>query len=215
MFPLGTVLLPGERLPLQIFEPRYVALVKACLAAPGDPQFGVVLITRGHEVGGGDQRTDVGTVARIESCTALPGNRYGLIGVGDRRIRVRRWLTDDPYPRAEVEPWPDDLSEAVDDAVVEQANERTQELDRVWRELAAKSGGSVPDFREPVLPTDPSAHSFALASSLPIGDTDRQRVLAAPGPAQRLATLVDALDDVIAGPTFSAVIRTYATEAAG
>ena len=65
MFPLGAVLLPGESLPLQVFEPRYLALVDHCTATPDRMRFGVVLISRGHEVGGRDERTGVGTVARI------------------------------------------------------------------------------------------------------------------------------------------------------
>src|SRR6478672_4324189 len=73
MFPLGTVLLPFAHLPLHIFEPRYRALVKDCLA--GDGEFGVVLIERGHEVGGGDVRFGVGTVARIVQTAELPDGR--------------------------------------------------------------------------------------------------------------------------------------------
>ena len=53
MFPLQSALLPGEVLPLRIFEPRYARLVEDCLAMT-EPAFGVVLITRGREVGGGD-----------------------------------------------------------------------------------------------------------------------------------------------------------------
>ena len=63
MFPLGTVLFPSVFLPLHVFEPRYQELTRDCLA--GDNEFGVVLIERGSEVGGGDARFDVGTVARI------------------------------------------------------------------------------------------------------------------------------------------------------
>ncbi|MEN3314917.1 MAG: uncharacterized protein V7605_1151, partial [Acidimicrobiaceae bacterium] len=54
MFPLGTVLFPGLALPLHVFEPRYQSLVQACL--DGDGHFGIVLIERGSEVGGGDVR---------------------------------------------------------------------------------------------------------------------------------------------------------------
>ena len=54
MFPLGTVLFPYAVLPLHVFEPRYRALTEHCLA--GDGCFGVVLIERGSEVGGGDTR---------------------------------------------------------------------------------------------------------------------------------------------------------------
>ena len=52
MFPLESALLPDQDLPLRIFEPRYGALVRHCMDT-GDP-FGVVLISRGREVGGGD-----------------------------------------------------------------------------------------------------------------------------------------------------------------
>ena len=61
MFPLGRALLPGEPVPLRVFEPRYVALMESVLG--GDREFGVVLISRGWEVGGGDERLDIGTMA--------------------------------------------------------------------------------------------------------------------------------------------------------
>src|SRR5688500_13997113 len=110
MFPLGSVLLPGMFLPLHVFEPRYRAMVEHCLA--GDHEFGVVLIERGREVGGGDVRTHAGTVARIAEARQFADGRWALAAVGMRRIRVEAWLEDDPYPRAEVVEWPD---EAVDD----------------------------------------------------------------------------------------------------
>src|SRR5580698_965052 len=59
MFPLSTVLFPHAEIPLHIFEPRYRALAHDCLAA--DSRFGIVLIERGSEVGGGDHRMAVGT----------------------------------------------------------------------------------------------------------------------------------------------------------
>ena len=80
MFPLGTVLFPGAVLPLHVFEPRYRALVRDCLA--GDREFGVVLIERGSEVGGGDVRVEVGTVARIVQVAEPPDGR---VGAGHRR----------------------------------------------------------------------------------------------------------------------------------
>jgi uncharacterized protein len=200
MFPLGTVLLPGERLPLQVFEPRYIAMVDDCILED-DPRFGVVLISRGHEVGGDDKRTDVGTIARIASCVPIAGDRFGLMCVGEDRVRVSRWLPDDPYPRAEVELWPDEFD--GDDAVpLARVLDATAQLDSVWRELAEQSGKKVPEFPEPDLPDDPSTRSFVLAAGLPLGDTDRHRVLSAPGPAQRLTALAGALDDVVAALRF-------------
>ncbi|HEY3239977.1 MAG TPA: LON peptidase substrate-binding domain-containing protein, partial [Acidimicrobiia bacterium] len=102
MFPLGTVLVPSAHLPLHIFEPRYRALAQDCLA--GDREFGVVLIERGSEVGGGDVRFGVGTVARIVQAVELPDGRWLLDSLGTERFRIQRWLEDDPYPQAEVEP---------------------------------------------------------------------------------------------------------------
>lgn len=107
MFPLGSVLLPGGGLPLHVFEPRYQALVRHCIEAPGH-EFGVVLIDRGSEVGGGESRRDVGVVARMVKIAPLDGGRFAVLAVGTRRIRVVEWLPDDPYPRAVVEDWPCD-----------------------------------------------------------------------------------------------------------
>ena len=102
MFPLGSVLFPHAVLPLHVFEPRYRALTEACLA--GDGEFGVVLIERGSEVGGGDTRFSVGTVARIVEAGRLPDGRYLLATVGHpapagARVAARGAR----IPRAEVE----------------------------------------------------------------------------------------------------------------
>jgi len=88
MFPLQSALLPGEDLPLQIFEPRYTQLVRDCLRDK-EPRFGVVLISQGREVGGGDVRCDVGTVAEIAECVEIEGSgRFILSCRGADRIKV-------------------------------------------------------------------------------------------------------------------------------
>src|SRR5215207_2079835 len=113
MFPLGSVLLPSVFLPLHLFEPRYRQLIRDCMA--GSQEFGVVLIERGSEVGGGDVRADVGTVARVLEARELDDGRWAVGAVGTRRIRVVEWLDDDPYPRAEVEDWDDETDETGGD----------------------------------------------------------------------------------------------------
>ncbi len=100
MFPLSTVLFPGAGLPLHVFEERYRSLMTDCM--DGNGEFGVVLIARGSEVGGGDQRLDVGTVARISQVAELGDGRLLVVSIGVRRLRVSAWLEDDPYPRALV-----------------------------------------------------------------------------------------------------------------
>ena len=100
MFPLGSVLLPGMPLPLRVFEPRYVALLSAVLGE-SDREFGVVLIERGSEVGGGDARFRVGTVASIVTVEIGEGSIV-LVARGTERFEVVDWLDEDPFPRALV-----------------------------------------------------------------------------------------------------------------
>jgi Lon protease-like protein len=193
MFPLGSVLVPSMVLPLHVFEPRYRQLVRDCL--DGTPEFGVVLIQRGSEVGGGDVRTEVGTVARMVEAAELPDGRYALHCVGTRRIRVERWLDDAPYPRAEVEDWPDE----PDGPPGEAAGHRERALGELRRALAlqAELGEPAPPATVDVDP-DPEVAGHQIAALAPIGPLDRQRLLAVPGTAGRLvaahAILLDAVE---------------------
>jgi uncharacterized protein len=182
MFPLGTVLFPTEVLPLHVFEPRYRAMVKDCLA--GGREFGVVLIERGSEVGGGDTRTDVGTVARMLDVTELPDGRYLLATLGTRRIRVERWLDDDPYPRAETTDFGQPSAGAGADAVYAEVR---AELRRVLA-IAAELGESVAAATVE-LADDPGLGSFQAAAVAPLGPVDKQRLLSIPTADERLATL--------------------------
>jgi len=94
MFPLGSVLFPAMPLALRVFEERYLKMMGAIL--DNEPsEFGVVLIERGFEVGGGDKRFDVGTTARILQIEA-PDGPLAVVARGGRRFRVSQWLEDDP-----------------------------------------------------------------------------------------------------------------------
>jgi Lon protease-like protein len=182
MFPLGTVLFPSVFLPLHIFEPRYRELARRCTA--GDREFGVVLIERGSEVGGDDVRTSVGTVARILEAVELDDGRWVLGTVGTRRIRVRQWLPDDPYPRADVEEWPD--AEPQPAAAEQYAAVRAQ----LRRVLALKAELAEPASDATIeLSDDPALGSFQIAAVAPLGPADQQRVLLAEGPDERLQLL--------------------------
>jgi Lon protease-like protein len=199
MFPLQSALLPDEDLPMQIFEPRYTALVRDCMR-DDDPRFGVVLISQGREVGGGDVRCDVGTVARITECVDLAGSgRFMLRCRTGERIRVCDWLPDDPYPRAMVQAWPDEPGEPVTADQLEELEDRVMAL---FERIAAARNVLLPD-RAVVLGSDadtvdPGLRLYALASRVPIGPADRYSVLAAPSAAERLAVLSDAVDSVAA-----------------
>ena len=189
MFPLGTVLFPYALLPLQVFEPRYQLMTRHVL--DGDHEFGVVLIERGSEVGGGDTRFDVATVARVVQAGELPDGRFALATVGMRRVRVERWLADDPYPRAEVVALDDPAATPADAA----ARERVVEVFARVAELARRIDPRVTDV--PEFDADPLRASYEAAAVAPIGPLDAQRLLAAADAARRLELLAVMLEERI------------------
>lgn len=188
MFPLGSVLLPTMPLALHVFEERYRVLARHCLA--GDRELGIVLIERGSEVGGGDVRFGVGTRARIVGAVETDDGRFGLGLVGVARIRVDRWLPDDPYPRAEVS----DLSDGVPGG---DAEGRRDALERVLRRLLAlKAELGEPAARATVeLDADPAVAGYQAAALAPLGPVDCQRILEAAGAGERLALAVSLLEE--------------------
>ena len=187
MFPLGTVLFPTMLLPLHVFEPRYRALVDDCVA--GDGEFGVTLIERGSEVGGGDVRTDVGTVARIVQVERFEDGRFAVAAVGTRRIRIERWLADDPYPRAEVVDW-------EDVGTTETALDEADALFRRALALAAELG-EAPAPLDVELADDPAMATFQIGALAPLGPLGRQALLATERPDDRVTLLVAQLTDVV------------------
>jgi uncharacterized protein len=193
MFPLESALLPNQELPLRIFEPRYVALVRHCVET-GEP-FGVVLISRGREVGGGDARCDVGVLCRIVECVEQGADRYSLRCRTEERIRVREWLPDDPYPRASVLPWPDEAGSPVTLAQLVDIEDRMMAL---FERIAEARGTALPE-REVLLgpdEADTGQRLYTLATRIPIGAADRFSVLSAPSAADRLAALGEAVDAI-------------------
>jgi len=183
MFPLGTVLFPHAYLPLHVFEPRYRAMTRDCLA--GGREFGVVLIERGSEVGGGDVRTDVGTVARIVEAAELPDGRWVLGTVGTQRLRVAGWLPDDPYPQAEVELLEEDRHPSADEA------------ERLLRRVLALHA-ELGDEAAPAtltLDPDPDVAAYQACALAPVGPADAHRLLAAPSADARVALLTQLLTE--------------------
>ena len=183
MFPLGMVALPGSMVPLHIFEPRYRQLAQDL--ARGDGRFGIVLIERGSEVGGGEVRTAVGTRMRVSESAEFEDGRWAIMAVGEERIRVVTWLPDDPYPVALVEtppPGPPPATES--NALSEQAVRRVLGL-------AAQLGYDVPELDD-ILVGDPATRQWQLAGLTPCGPVDRQRILAEDD-AERRAEVIAAV----------------------
>ena len=188
MFPLGGVLFPHAVLPLHVFEPRYRQMTEECIA--GDGTFGVVLIERGSEVGGGDVRFDVGTLARIVQAGRFDDGRYALVAVGVSRLRVHAWLPDDPYPRAEIE--------LVDDPPSAPAPDRLDEVSRLLarvRALHAELGAPIPPDPVELSRDDAARASFEASAAAPLGPLDAQALLALDDPTTRLDHLLELLGE--------------------
>lgn len=188
MFPLSTVLFPGTLLPLHVFELRYRTMLAECLRTEPH-EFGVVLITRGSEVGGGDERASVGTVARIEAIDRSDDGRYALLARGTTRLRVTQWLPDDPYPEAEVALVDEEDASAPVAAAHEEALAGVRRVEALLSEL----GSSVPHS-----PAGSDASLWELCARLPVNALDRQRLLETDdsgGRASLLAELAEAMAD--------------------
>ena len=171
MFPLGSVLFPAMPLALRVFEERYLKMMGAILDAE-EPIFGVVLIERGSEVGGGDQRFDVGTTARVLQIEA-PEGPLQVVAKGDRRFRVLSWLDEDPYPQAEVK----FFEEFPEDDVEPSALEATEKVVRDTLEYLLELDLSIPWPTDIELAEDPVARAWQLAGISPLGTLDHQDLL--------------------------------------
>jgi Lon protease-like protein len=188
MFPLGTVLVPSMMLPLRIFEPRYQEMVRRSVAANGE--FGVVLIARGSEVGGGDVRHDVGTVAHIMGLQPLTDGGFLIQALGGRRILVDEWLPDDPYPQAIVSDYP----ELDPEPGLEERHDANVTLLRRVLALAAELGdAAAPATVE--LVNDPVAAAYQAASLAGLGPADLYDLLREAGPTSRAERLHQLLAD--------------------
>lgn len=195
MFPLQTVLFPQACLPLHVFEPRYQALIADCLE--DGLEFGVVLITRGSEVGGGDLRSDVGTVARIAKIAELEEGRLLVVAIGTTRFRVDAWRPDDPYPIAEIEELAMGPSANCSPAVA-----RAETAVRRLRSLLSELGDVPPLQPNLRLEGQPDDIGWQLCDLAPFTPLDQQQLLTVEGLAARMELLVelcDAMADDVTG----------------
>jgi uncharacterized protein len=191
MFPLSGVLLPHASMPLHVFEARYRVMLQECLDS--DRRFGVVLIERGSEVGGGDQRSSLGTLGLVVAAAALPDGRWLIEVQGEARVRILEWLADDPYPQALAEE-ANPVADSVPGSLVEEATARVRRV----RALLSEQGGA------PALPPgtrldgggNVERASWNLCAAAPVDAYDAQRLLAAESTSERLGRLVQLMEDL-------------------
>jgi len=187
MFPLSTVLMPAMPLSLRIFEERYLKLL-GDLIGQENPEFGVVLVARGSEVGGGDKRLAIGTLAAVTDIGTLD-EFYGLESFGSKRFRVNAWLPDDPYPIADIDLLPDLI---WDDSLMPA---RVHLETKVRNLLAfASEFGDLQYTAETELSDDPMDACWQLAGVLPVGPLDLADLLE----SQSAAELISKTYEIVA-----------------
>jgi Lon protease-like protein len=190
LFPLHTVLYPGGRLPLRIFEQRYIEMAKACLR-DGSP-FGVCRILRGDEVlpkgGAAPEFAKVGTLARIASWDMPQQGILHVSAAGETRFAVRAYTLErnglvvadaaalDAEPRVAVDP-------------------RFQRLVQLLELLAARASPQqfphqVPSERAY---DDASWVGYRLCELLPLPPPMKQSLLESNDAEARLAALLEFL----------------------
>lgn len=180
LFPLNAVLFPGAVLNLHVFEPRYKQMIGECLQE--GEAFGVVLIREGNEAGDPSvEPHQIGSIAEIVEVTPLPFGRFYVSTIGRERFRIRKIISRDPYLTVEV----DSLSEPEDEDASELAH--LEEGVRVaflqYVDLLGQFTGEPPSVD---LPADPASVSFAVADTLQVADTLKQRLLEINSTTQRL-----------------------------
>ena len=190
LFPLGTVLFPGLVLPLHIFEERYRQLVRDLLGKPEPREFGVIAIRHGRETGidGVSDLYEVGCTAEIRQVEESEDGRYGLVTVGGRRFRLLAVAGSAPYLEGDVELLAD---EAGDGAAAALAVGPVQQAFLDY--LGALADQRQATFEVPELPDEPVLLSYLVAAAIVVDMADKQRLLAAPDAARRLAAVRELL----------------------
>lgn len=172
LFPLNTVLFPGQVLPLHIFEPRYQQMIRHCLAE--DLSFGVVLIRKGREVN--DETAEphaVGTVARIIESTHASDGTIDIVSVGIERFRIQRLIHDQPYLRGEVANFP--LIDGDGEAGLETLASTVSSKVSRYIELIAEAAGLRIELDE--MPETPRQVGYLAAVAMQIDNAEKQQLL--------------------------------------
>jgi Lon protease-like protein len=118
LFPLGLVLLPGETVPLHIFEERYKLMIGHCLEE--ESEFGIVWLAD-------DGLRDIGCAAEItQVLERFDDGRLNILVRGTRAFRLDRRIGDLPYPAGDVELLEDEA--AADDELLARARDGYADL---------------------------------------------------------------------------------------
>ena len=191
LFPLPIVLVPTERIPLHIFEPRYRELIEECVEAGED--FGLALSSGDGAV------HEIGTRARVtDVLEVLDDGRMNIVVEGGERFRLLELTTGRSFTTGIVEPVVD-LDEPADPEDIKRAA-------AIFAELAQLADTDV-DLPDPGSET----YDWELAARVDFGVEPKQEILAATSPRARMSRLVELLDTSLEAMRLEASLRERAS----
>jgi Lon protease-like protein len=185
LFPLELVLFPQMVLPLHIFEQRYRQMISDCLK--NNMPFGVVMLASGDSVQEGRDISEparpaaVGTLARITEVTRIPDGRMIIETIGTERFRLIEFHNDKAYMTGDIEIWEDGIS--LDPRLDDEMIEVRQTFESYLEILMELAGRRIEGLE---IPQAPDLLSYFIPNWLQINMDDKQRLLEAPDPFERL-----------------------------
>jgi Lon protease-like protein len=188
LFPLHTVLFPGGRLPLRIFEPRYLDMISHCVKT--ESPFGVCLIDNGGEAGKAARPRDIGTLATVTDWNRLPDGLLGVIAEGGTRFCLRSTTVErNQLLTGQIALIPDDtLADVPSDSL-----ELVELLKHLIKETSPSYSVSEDKF------DDAAWIGFRLAEVLPLEPGFKQQLLEMSSPIDRLQLLHEVVEDLTEG----------------
>lgn len=178
IFPLNSIVLPRGRIPLQLFEPRYIDMLTRCLKE--DRGFIVVLLRDGLENSSAAAFYDIGTYVRIVDFQQLDNGLLGITVEGQSKVNVIRcWQAPDGLNFGDVEVFLDEPEESVPDAL--------SELPVVLKALLKHP--VINDMQMTVDFDDARDVGWRLTELLPLDKQEKQKLVELQSPIERLERL--------------------------
>ncbi|AXS84577.1 MULTISPECIES: LON peptidase substrate-binding domain-containing protein [Marinobacter] len=183
LFPLNSIVLPRGRIPLQLFEPRYIDMLTRCLKE--DRGFVVVLLREGGETGPTAAFYDIGTYVRIIDFQQLENGLLGIIVEGVSKVSVvRSWQQEDGLNVGDVEC----LIEEAESEVPQGFSELPSVLRALFRHPVIRDLNMDIDYG------DARDVGWRLTELLPLDKQEKQKLVELQDPLERLSRLQGLLE---------------------
>ena len=193
LFPLATNILPGGLLPLQIFEPRYLDMIKSCMS--NDVGFVVVLDADGKDTKTEDIRIrSLGTYVEVVDFDQLENGLLGITAKGKFRARIMTHIMQEDFL----------LVGEIEELLEENSSKLEEYHKNIWQVL--KKIMSHPEVQKMEMEVNFNSSSsviYSLGSLLPLSADDKQVILEADSDKERLEFLEELITKFGGGSNFS------------